>query len=148
MLLIGNEETDTMSAKINDLQSLRKHGRQLDAELEAVFAKYGLKMGRRSARIGSGKVKYGIELGYDVVQPDGSVKDAKAIDFDNYALMMGVQPHVKVGSSFFYGGETYTVVGLYPKKRKRPVAIRSDSGVERICAPAFVNNFCKAPVAA
>lgn len=105
---------------INDLASLKRHSRDLDAELTAVFAKYGMKVSKRRSAIGGGVCRFTIECAV------GSDEDRSAIAaklWTDYADMCGV-PADAFGAEITLNGERFKVVGLDVGKPKNCVSLR------------------------
>lgn len=105
---------------INDLVSLKKHAPALDAELTAVFARYGLTYGGRSAKIGDGLLNFNIKLKYGTVEDDAARAER---DWKNYCMLLNL-PVDAFGRVIKISGVEYSIAGLDLKKRKRPVKLK------------------------
>lgn len=103
-------------ANIKDLASLKKYSPEIDAELKALFAKYGLKMNKRRAKIGSGIIDYKIELTYTTEAGES----AHEIAWKKYAAFEGLKPEW-LGQSVRMNGQEWTICGFEPKRRRYPV---------------------------
>lgn len=105
---------------INDLPSLKAHSRALDAELKAVFEKYGLEFHGRSAKIGMGQVDYKITLKYGSAEEQ---EDVARMTFEAYAPMEGIDGSVFGKKYKLSDGHVYRVIGFNPKKPKNCIML-------------------------
>ena len=109
---------------ITDLASLKKHATALDAELTAVFARYGLTYNGRSAKIGDGLLNFNIKLKYGTAEDEAARAER---DWKNYSMLLNL-PANAFGKTIKMNGVEYTIIGLDLKKRKRPVKIKRADG--------------------
>lgn len=124
-----------MTSKINDLKTLKANSAALDAELKAVFEKYGLSMTNRFARIGGGKCEYKIELNCGVGEDSEKVERDL---YNAYAKLLGL-PEDGFGSVYESRGERFKITGVNPKKPKNCVKITMvRSGKAMICSPEMI----------
>lgn len=107
---------------ITDLTSLKVHSKALDAELEAVFAKYGLKMGSRRATVYSeeGKLKYAIEC--RMGSAEDQTEKAKAL-WERYAPMFDLPADAFGKEVIFNRDQKFRVSGINPNKPKNCVML-------------------------
>jgi hypothetical protein len=63
---------------------------------------------------------YTMKLEFGVIGADGEAATAASRDFDRCAGAFGLKG-VALGDTFESGGKTFTISGLAPRKRKRPL---------------------------
>lgn len=123
--------------KITDLASLRKHSAALDAELKAVFEKYGLTMTNRRAKIGAGKCEYKIELNCGVGEDS---TDVERKIYEAYASFLGL-PADGFGSTYEHFGKRFKITGVNPKKPKNCVKVTDlATGKAMICGAELIKH--------
>lgn len=108
-----------------NLHDFKKNHRKFEDELAPIFAKYGFSRPSVGGKFfSSGEVNFRVKCA-DTSVSQRTGMDPKAIDFNTYAVSYGVRPEIKVGTRLrWHDGTVMEVTGFYPKKRKRPVAIR------------------------
>jgi hypothetical protein len=120
-----------------DLAKLKQIAPQLDAELDSVFAKYGLKVRQRRATTDPslGLVKFSIELADTALKTKGGeTTTPEAECFKQMARMFGLKPEW-LGRTFVMHGMEYKVAGLRHKATKNPVMIeRTKDGKRFVCS--------------
>jgi len=76
-----------------------------------------------------------LRVGFALLQKDGKPFDQAAEDFRRDAFIYDLQPS-DLGAAFNLHGERYTVVGLNPRKRLRPILIARARDGKRFCLSA------------
>jgi hypothetical protein len=100
----------------NFLAHIKKHGKEIDAEIAAVFKKYGIEITGRSARVDMADGEYKFKVRYATPEGEAGLKQK----FETYAPMFDMDPSW-FNKDFKMGGVVYTFVGFDLKKHKRPV---------------------------
>lgn len=103
----------------------------LRAEIETAAQQIARRHGcdalvKRCTTDGESVVHFGIEMA--LVGPDGIARTQEAADFERLARAYGVEPHVRLGSTFELRGRTHVIVGLHARGRKLPVLARDPDG--------------------
>lgn len=121
-----------MTTQVTDLVSLRAASKEMDAELAAVFAKYGLTVVGRSAKIGGGECNFTVKT----ITGGGEQKADKQREmYDRYADMYGL-PSDGFGKTFIVQGDRFELVGLDMSKPKNCVSLkRLSDGKSFKCPP-------------
>jgi hypothetical protein len=87
---------------------------QVNEELEAVFKKYGFRMGKLSASVAErdGTIRYSITVtDMNLKDESGEQTTAEALRFKNQAVIFGLKPEW-LGQTVNMGGKDFTVAGL------------------------------------
>ena len=106
---------------INSLATLRQHSKSLEADLNEVFARYGLKVTRHAGTIfpSSGEVKWRSETSF--LSPEGE-QDLARKQWEQYAVAYGL-PADAFGKVVCFNGFAFTIAGLNLSSRKSPVKL-------------------------
>lgn len=123
------------------LQHIKTNGKKIDEEIAAIFAKYGIKVAGRSARVDASEGKYTFKIQYATTEGVAALNKKAEDNFRFYAKMEGMEPDW-FGKSFRMGGKTYKITGFNPKKHKKPVELTSD-GKTYLGTPEQVTAFMK-----
>ena len=100
--------------QITDIHTLRASSKELDADITAVLAKYGMKLDRRTARIGIGK----LELKITALVGSAEEQEAQAkARVNTAARVYGIAGEV-YGREIRFGGEVFRVVDADLKNPK------------------------------
>jgi hypothetical protein len=95
---------------------------EMNEALAAVAKKHGIAISVGSCSFTDATATYKLLIA-DGAQDGESAQHVKArADFKSHAMMFGLDPDW-LGATFLSNGTTYTIVGLYPKKRKQPVVV-------------------------
>jgi hypothetical protein len=120
-----------------DLAKLKQIAPPLDAELDSVFAKYGLKVRQRRVTTDPalGLVKFSIETAdLALKSKTGETTSPERECFKQMAPMFGLKPDW-LGHTFVMNGIEYEVAGLRHKATKNPVLIRrTKDGKQFVCS--------------
>ena len=115
-----NEGEINMTSKtINDLTSLKANAKDLDSELTAVFAKYGLEYAGRSASIGGGELKFNIKLKYGTAEDRTELEEKK---YKSFAHLFGL-PADAFGKVVTLSGDKFKIAGIDTNKPKNCVKL-------------------------
>lgn len=109
-----------MNMNINDLTSLKLNGPALEADLQAVFKKYGLTMESHRGVIGQGEIRLTINL------KTGSAEDQEENERKKYEIYHRVLdvPADGFGKTFVGdNGDRFRIIGVQPKKPKNCVKL-------------------------
>jgi hypothetical protein len=124
-----------------DLAKLKQIAPQLDAELDSVFAKYGLKVRQRRATVDPalGLVKFSIETADVALKTkSGEQTTPEREAFKRGAWIVGLKPE-HLDRTFVMQGTEYKVAGLRPKASKNAVLIkRTKDGKQFVCSAHHV----------
>lgn len=122
-----------------ELNQLKLIGKALDAELTALFAKYGLKLANRSATVypSSGEVKYRITLtDTNLKDASGNETTSEAERFKKEAFLYGLNP-TDLGKTFRSGGREFKIEGLKGGRSRKSLLV-SSNGKRFVFDPADV----------
>lgn len=111
-----------------DLKQFKRIAPAIDKEVEAVFAKYGMKVGKRSATINAleGTVSFRLTLvDANLKDASGNATTPEALRFSQNAQYMGMKAEW-LGQTFAVGSKTYKVVGLRAGRTSKPVLVEID----------------------
>lgn len=115
------------------LNHLKANGKKIDAEIEAVFKKYNIKIVGRSARVDASEGYYKFKIQFDTVQ-GVEVRNAQAENtFRRFAVSSGLNPDW-FGKKFRMGNRVFTITGFNPRKHKKPVELEANG--KNFCASA------------
>ena len=101
---------------------------EIQDALVSLGEKHGLEFNVGGASFSSNNVRFKVDA--NVIGDDGEAFSQEAEDFGSLASMYGFEPE-DLGKEFSYGGETYKITGLKPRRRKYPVSaegIRNGKG--------------------
>lgn len=123
------------------LNHIKANSNALDAELTAVFAKYGIKVMGRTARVDAADGTYKFNISY--ATPEGSATKLKK-DEENFRFYAnGSNTNLNpdwFGKKFRSGVNVYKIVGYNPKKRAKPVMLDCN-GKSYSASPDYVRSF-------
>lgn len=112
-----------------DINKLRQIAPQINAELEAVFLKYGLK--KHTCKVvtdeGTGIVKYNLVL-HDLNMTDpksGNQTTPEVLLWNQQAAIYGL-PVEALNKSFMMNHKMYTIMGLRSGRSQKNVIVRGD----------------------
>lgn len=111
-----------------ELKQFKVIAPRIDAEVAAVFEKYGLKVGKRSATIDSleGTVSFRLTLiDTNLKDASGNATTPEAARFAKNADYIGLKAEM-LGQTFKNGAKTHTVVGLRSGRSAKPVLVSID----------------------
>jgi hypothetical protein len=129
-----------------DLQAFKAIAPKLDAELDAVFQRYGLKTFKRSASIDSinGQVHFRLVLNdTNLKDAAGNATTPEAEFFKKMAAYYDLKPEW-LGRTFKLHGKTFTVKGLRSGRAKKTVMIEGDGGKRYVIEPSVVKTHMSA----
>lgn len=110
-------------------------GKQARTLLEPLAQQHGLTIKDRGGRYDSTMLKLTFEL-LVTETPDG--KSGDQAQFEKYCFIAGLTPD-QFGLEFTYSGETYRIVGIAPKRSKRPViGARTTDGKRFVFPPEVI----------
>ena len=114
------------------LQDIRP---EMDEALKPLAEKYGI-----TIQVGNGS--YGGLTGHlkvNLATTNEEGEDQNAIDYKRYASLYNLKEEW-LNQSFVQRGETYTIVGLNPKKRKNMLLVRRERDGSIRIAPTIMAN--------
>lgn len=109
-------------------------GKQARTLLEPLAQQHGLTIKQRGGRYDPTTLKLTFEL-LVTETPDG--KSGEQAQFEKYCFIAGLTPD-QFGTEFSYAGETYRIVGIAPKRSKRPVIAARTKDGKRFVFPGDV----------
>lgn len=113
----------------------------IDAALKAVGEKHGLKLHAAGAKFGATAAEF--KLVVASVASNGVVLTQERQNFSAYASMYGLKPEL-LDRSFSWGGKTFKIVGINPKKHKRPICCDGSDGKSYVFPAEDVKRLCAA----
>lgn len=121
-----------------NLKAYRGISAAVSADLASTLAKYGLKMGKMSARVDEfcGTVRYTIEAAdVNLKDASGEKTTPEAERYKQFgALLHGLEPEW-LGRKLKMGGRTYTVDGMREGRSEKCVTITRDDGKTFVVKP-------------
>ncbi len=130
-----------MSITTFDKGVLSRLGDEIEAAVQAVAQKHGISIKRGRGKYDRQACSLTLEI--STIAADGTVQSREAAEFKRYASLFGFRPE-DLGRSFKSNGKTFTIAGVNPKGRVRPVLATGDDGktytfrpedVRRLLAP-------------
>lgn len=110
------------------LNHLKKNGKKIDAEIAAVFEKYGIKVVGRSARVDSAEGFYKFKIQFATPQGAEARNKKAENNYRFYAPMSGLKEEW-FGKKFCAKGTTYTICGFNPRRKKKPVELAANGKI-------------------
>lgn len=111
-----------MTSKIKNFDgpTVRKLQEECGAALEAVAAKYGLKLERKRCTYHVDSMPVAFQLITVELDANGNAMDSRAKDFIKYASAYGLSEKDFL-AEFRSGAKTFRICGFKPKARKYPI---------------------------
>jgi hypothetical protein len=103
-----------------DRVTVRKITEECGEALEAIAAKYGLKLDRKHCSFRGDEMPIAYRLLTVTTDTNGNALDASGKEFQKYAAMFGLTP-TDLGREFKNGGQTFRITGLKSRSPKFPV---------------------------
>jgi len=98
---------------------------QANALLQPLAQQHGLTILEQGARYTPTTLTLTIQL---IVSTTPNGRSGEQAEFEKYCVIAGLRPD-QFGAQFTYAGETYQIVGIAPKRPKRPIiAARTKDG--------------------
>lgn len=127
-----------------NLKQYRTISGQVNAELKAVFKKYGFDLRKLSARVDetTGVIRWSIE-GFDTKHKaaNGESTSPERELWKKFATLYDLNP-AWLGKAFRFGGKSYTITGLRQRGKRNVLATRD--GKTYVFAPDDVSVFMQA----
>ncbi len=116
---------------------LKKQLPALDRELNALFAKYGLKVVLRNAGVSGLEVKFNIRTEDTQVDP-ATAERVLRDQYEAKCFRVGLKPEW-FGKEMTFPGRPgkYRIVGVNTRKKKYPVVLESTTGGKGLLTTAF-----------
>jgi hypothetical protein len=127
-----------MKIKAFDRVVLRQLREELNAALQGVAKKYGIKVDVANARFREQFCNFKLELA--ITNGKGAPASREAEDFKSYAALYGLKPS-QLGKTIRYRGNSYTITGLATRSHLFPLlATRSDGAQFKLPVEAAGGN--------
>ena len=117
-----------MSITQFDRPTLRALRSDIEAALKAVAAKHGVSL--TAGAVSFEPQRFTLKIEGAVIGADG-----KAASFAQHAHLFGLAPG-DLGKRIMLGGKQFTIVGVRPNARKRPVLLEDANGNRNVVASA------------
>lgn len=121
----------------NFLEHLKLNAKKIDEEIIAVFAKYGVDVTGRNARIDETSGTYKFNIAWATPQASEVRNRRSETTFKYFAEANGMRAEW-FGKKFKAGTRTYTITGYNLRKKSRPVELLGADGKTYFAAPATV----------
>lgn len=128
------------------LDHIKANGKAIDAEVAAVFKKYGITVTGRSATVDAADGSYKFKISYATSEGVEVKLQKDRSTFLRYCGMWNMPPEW-FGKKFRSGSKVFAITGVDPKKRAKPIMLDC-GGKTYFAAPDYVRSFMIAnPVA-